>query len=61
MTMTPGTAKDAADKLPFSCASWNIHRGKGNDGLTDPARSAAVLVQDIHDPHAGRDCLARGG
>ncbi len=30
--------------------SWNIHRGKGNDGLTDPARTAAVMAQDIHDP-----------
>jgi endonuclease/exonuclease/phosphatase family metal-dependent hydrolase len=38
------------EKQPFSCASWNIHRGKGNDGVTDPARTAAVLAQDIHDP-----------
>lgn len=38
------------DNQPFSCASWNIHRGKGNDGVTDPARTAAVLLQDIHDP-----------
>jgi endonuclease/exonuclease/phosphatase family metal-dependent hydrolase len=31
----------------FHCASWNIHRGKGNDGRTDPARTAAVMANDI--------------
>ncbi len=33
----------------FSCASWNIHRGKGSDGRIDPVRIAAVLAQDLQD------------
>ncbi|MDO9524780.1 MAG: endonuclease, partial [Gemmobacter sp.] len=36
--------------LRFSCASWNIHRGRGNDGLIDPARIATVVQQDICHP-----------
>ena len=31
----------------ITCASWNIHRGKGSDGRTDPARIAQVLGDDI--------------
>ena len=36
-----------AATLTFTCASWNIHRGKGMDGRTDPARIAEVLRKDI--------------
>ena len=34
----------------FSCASWNIHRGWGNDGLMDPGRIANVMRDDICHP-----------
>jgi len=35
----------------FHCASWNIHRGRGNDGVVDPARIASVLQHDVcHTP-----------
>lgn len=35
---------------PFSCASWNIHRGRGADRRVDPARIAQVLEHDICRP-----------
>jgi endonuclease/exonuclease/phosphatase family metal-dependent hydrolase len=31
----------------FSCVSWNIHRGRGNDGLVDPARTKDVLFSEV--------------
>ncbi|PWK62938.1 endonuclease/exonuclease/phosphatase family protein [Roseicyclus mahoneyensis] len=31
----------------FSCVSWNIHRGRGNDGVIDPARTARVLREEV--------------
>lgn len=34
----------------FVCASWNIHRGRGADGVVDPGRIARVLVEDICTP-----------
>ena len=34
----------------FSCASWNIHRGRGGDGLVNPVRIADVLERDICHP-----------
>lgn len=34
----------------FTCASWNIHRGRGNDGRHDPARIARVLGEDVCRP-----------
>ena len=37
----------AQARPPFSCASWNIHRGRGNDGLIAPARIAKVLQYDV--------------
>ena len=40
---------------PFSCVSWNIHRGRGNDGVTDPARTVAVLGAEVCPP--GHDAL----
>jgi endonuclease/exonuclease/phosphatase family metal-dependent hydrolase len=40
------TLPDAAP-LHFSCVSWNIHRGRGNDGVTDPARTADVLRDEV--------------
>jgi endonuclease/exonuclease/phosphatase family metal-dependent hydrolase len=39
----------------FSCASWNIHRGRGRDGLVAPLRIADVLQRDVCDP--GLDAL----
>jgi endonuclease/exonuclease/phosphatase family metal-dependent hydrolase len=31
----------------FSCVSWNIHRGRGNDGVIDPARTKDVLFTEV--------------
>jgi endonuclease/exonuclease/phosphatase family metal-dependent hydrolase len=31
----------------FVCASWNVHRGKGNDGVTAPDRIRRVLAADV--------------
>jgi endonuclease/exonuclease/phosphatase family metal-dependent hydrolase len=42
-------------KPSFTCASWNIHRGRGGDGRTDPARIARALIDDICPP--GLDAL----
>lgn len=36
--------------LQFSCISWNIHRGRGNDGVIDPARTAQVLREEVAEP-----------
>lgn len=37
-----GTASDS-----IRCISWNIHRGKGNDGRRDPDRTMDVLRSEI--------------
>ncbi|MDX1819629.1 MAG: endonuclease [Paracoccaceae bacterium] len=42
--MTTGT--DPA----ISCVSWNIHRGKGNDGRVDPDRTRDVLLTEVVQP-----------
>jgi endonuclease/exonuclease/phosphatase family metal-dependent hydrolase len=39
----------------WSCVSWNIHRGRGNDGLVDPMRTARVLRDEVCPP--GLDAL----
>ncbi|MDG4647781.1 endonuclease/exonuclease/phosphatase family protein [Roseibacterium sp. SDUM158017] len=39
----------------FSCVSWNIHRGRGNDGVVDPDRTRKVLVSEVLGP--GTDAL----
>jgi endonuclease/exonuclease/phosphatase family metal-dependent hydrolase len=39
----------------LSCISWNIHRGRGNDGVVDPARIVGVLGTEVCPP--GRDAL----
>ncbi len=31
----------------LSITSWNIHRGRGEDGVTDPARTADVLCREV--------------
>jgi endonuclease/exonuclease/phosphatase family metal-dependent hydrolase len=35
---------------PFVCASWNIHRARGNDGAVDPARTVRVLRDEVCPP-----------
>jgi len=42
-------------EAPFSCATWNIHRGRGNDGTVDPGRTAQVLTAEVCAP--GLDAL----
>ncbi len=39
----------------LACVSWNIHRGKGQDGRIDPARTADVLRREVALP--GTDIL----
>lgn len=34
----------------LTCVSWNIHRGKGNDGRVDPVRTADVLLTEVAQP-----------
>ena len=43
------------DASPLSCVSWNIHRGRGNDGVVDPARTLDVLLAEVW--RAGTDVL----
>lgn len=37
----------SATKAELSCVSWNIHRGRGNDGVTDPDRIVRVLRDEV--------------
>lgn len=49
--MNGGADSDGA----LSCVSWNIHRGRGNDGRIDPARTEGVLLGEVWS--AGTDAL----
>jgi len=31
----------------LACVSWNVHRGKGNDGRVDPERTVDVLLSEV--------------
>ncbi|MDG3040503.1 endonuclease/exonuclease/phosphatase family protein [Roseicyclus marinus] len=42
-----------ATHAPFTCASWNIHRGRGGDGRVDPDRIARVLRDEVVEPGLG--------
>ncbi|MFP7569587.1 endonuclease/exonuclease/phosphatase family protein [Marivita sp. S2033] len=33
----------------LSCISWNIHRGRGEDGVIDPVRTVDVLTGEVAD------------
>jgi endonuclease/exonuclease/phosphatase family metal-dependent hydrolase len=35
---------------PLACASWNIHRARGNDGAVDPARTLGVALTEVWRP-----------
>lgn len=37
----------------LACVSWNIHRGKGQDGRIDPARTVDVLLSEVALPGTG--------
>lgn len=39
----------------LACISWNIHRGRGNDGRVDPDRTLDVLRNEVW--HPGTDAL----
>ncbi|MEO1154580.1 MAG: endonuclease/exonuclease/phosphatase family protein [Pseudomonadota bacterium] len=53
----------------LSCVSWNIHRGRGEDGVVDPERTVRVLVDEVCDPtpdilmmqEADGECPPHGG
>ncbi len=34
----------------FKCISWNIHRGRGNDGIVDAKRTLDVLKDEVWTP-----------
>jgi endonuclease/exonuclease/phosphatase family metal-dependent hydrolase len=36
-----------SDTAVLRCVSWNVHRGRGQDGRVDPARAVEVLARDI--------------
>lgn len=55
LALSPLTGQEDCTQLKqmkpmFSCASWNIHRGRGNDGLIAPDRIAHVVQHDICKP-----------
>jgi endonuclease/exonuclease/phosphatase family metal-dependent hydrolase len=51
-----GRPRDAGMSDPgFTLASWNLHRGRGNDGVTDAGRTAEVLLSEVWCP--GTDAL----
>lgn len=35
------------DVTALSCISWNIHRGRGEDGVIDPVRTVDVLLGEV--------------
>lgn len=35
------------DAARLTCVSWNIHRGRGRDGIVDPGRTLDVLLRDV--------------
>lgn len=37
---------------PLTCVSWNIHRGRCNDGRMDPAAMLRVLREEVWQPNA---------
>jgi endonuclease/exonuclease/phosphatase family metal-dependent hydrolase len=39
-----------APPADFTCVSWNIHRGRGNDGVIDPDRTLRVLRDEVAPP-----------
>ena len=36
----------------LTCVSWNVHRGRGNDGVVDPGRCVDVLLAEVWPPGA---------
>jgi len=50
-----GFGRVADGTAHFSCVSWNIHRGRGNDGVLDPGRTVRVLRDEVFSP--GQDAL----
>lgn len=53
--MTSELTQAQSPYATFTCASWNIHRGKGADGRTDASRIAQAIRQEISSP--GLDAL----
>jgi endonuclease/exonuclease/phosphatase family metal-dependent hydrolase len=51
----PDTWMSMQDDPMLACVSWNIHRGKGNDGRVDPVRTVDVLLTEV--AHPGTDIL----
>ncbi len=61
--------RNAPGLVEFSCISWNIHRGVGNDGRFDPDRTQQVLADEVWRTgtdalilqEADEDCPPHGG
>jgi len=41
----------------LSCVTWNVHRGRGRDGVVDPERTVDVLLGEVHRPGLHALCL----
>lgn len=39
--------EDVMNLQELACVSWNIHRGKGQDGRVDPLRTVDVLLSEV--------------
>lgn len=37
----------SGDLVVLRLATWNVHRGRGEDGVVDPARTADVLAREV--------------
>jgi len=48
----PDDRMSMQDDPGLACVSWNIHRGKGNDGHVDPVRTVDVLLTEVAHPAA---------
>lgn len=55
MTATAPLSPTDGRARGFSLTSWNIHRGRGQDGQVDPARTLSVLEREVW--QAGGDAL----
>jgi endonuclease/exonuclease/phosphatase family metal-dependent hydrolase len=40
----------ADDEAALACVSWNIHRGRGRDGVVDPQRAVRALRDEVRPP-----------
>ncbi|MEL7151288.1 MAG: endonuclease/exonuclease/phosphatase family protein [Pseudomonadota bacterium] len=64
-----GHSQVQGEETVLSCVSWNIHRGRGQDGVVNPARTVDVLAEEVCGPEnellllqeADEECPPHGG